>query len=191
MKASDILNNLENILAEANKGYKNYTYNLNDFFDYGDLYSLGCAIENLFPTCKINSGCQSLTIIDELGNSVLKLTREDLNILNNFYDALPEKYLPFFTYVQEETSFDVEDITYYIFSQVVVDCDKVGASPNTYQSYWRNAFNADDQLLATIGEELDPWHPEDAIEDFLNIINDILEKPQFFHKLRADFHCGN
>ena len=45
--------------------------------------------------------------------------------------------------------------------------------------------------MATIGEELDPWHPQDAIEDFLNIINDILEKPQFFHKLRADFHCGN
>ena len=192
MKASEFLINLDNILAEANKEDE-YEYNLNTFFDYDNLYPLGCAIEDLFPNCSVNSGCQSLTIIDDNDARVLKLTRENLNILNDFYDVLPDIYTPFFAPVQEEASFEVGNITYYIFSQVVVDCDKKGASSNTYKPDWQSKgnLNADDQLLATMGEGLDPMHPEDAINKFLSTILDILDEPQFFHKLRGDFHGGN
>lgn len=190
MKALEFLTNLNNIVAEANKEQE-YESNLNTFFDYDDLYPLGCAIEDLFPNCSVNSGCQSLTIIDDNDTRVLKITRENLNILNDFYDALPDIYTPFFAPVQEEAKFNVGNFTYYIFSQIVVDCDKEGASSNTYRSPWRSGFNADDQLLATIGEELDPLHPGDAIDKFLSTILDILYEPQFYHWLRGDFHSGN
>ena len=54
MKASEFLTNLDNIVAEANKTYE-HKYNLNYFFEYDDLYPLGCAIEDLFPNCLVNS----------------------------------------------------------------------------------------------------------------------------------------
>ena len=155
---------------------------------------------NSYP-CEVHSGCESVTIVFEDFDKVLKISETGIDETNEFISHLPEKYQYFFAEhyhigtleerITRENGYSFTGDLYF-FVQDKVDGDtKKGQSNKSYGG--NDSCFRSDTCLATIGERLVPNGTDaeiiQAIEDFKNACYETFENTEMGGEI--DLHGGN
>lgn len=180
------------------------------FFDYiadycdGKEYISGYISEVLNGygyLCEVYYGCESVTVVFEAFDKVLKISQIAIDESNEFICHLPEEYQEFFaehyhlgTLEERITRKDGYTFTggLYFFLQDKVDGEtKEGKSNRSYGGH-DDCFRSE-VCLATIGEHLVPNGDEDeiikAIEEFKEACYQAFESSEMYGEI--DLHNGN